>query len=210
MHRADGGGPTGNERLTATTGLLLVVLLAIEATTPLDLHSFLPVHIFLGLLLLVPVALKLASAGWRFARYYLGSTPYRLLGPPQVFLRLLAPLLVVSTVVLLGSGVAVLAVGHGGGLLLSVHAVSFAVWGGLVAVHTVAYLGRVVTVGTADWRRRAQAVSGGSLRRLAVAGALVAGVVVALATLSVQEAWLSARHHHRHHEHAVATAAPRG
>jgi len=40
--------------------------------------------------------LKLATTGWRFARYYLRSEPYRLLGPPRIVLRLLAPLLVAS------------------------------------------------------------------------------------------------------------------
>ena len=34
----------------------------------------------------------------------------------------------------------------------------------------------------------------------AAAGALGAGAVVALATLSVQGSWLSARHHHNRHD----------
>jgi hypothetical protein len=41
----------------------------VETLTTLSLRSYLPVHIFLGLLLLPPVALKLASTGWRFLRY---------------------------------------------------------------------------------------------------------------------------------------------
>ena len=55
-------GPLGNERLTSSTGLVLVVLLAVETLTTLALRTYLPVHIFLGLLLLPPVALKLAQA----------------------------------------------------------------------------------------------------------------------------------------------------
>lgn len=84
-------GPLGNERLTSTTGLVLLVLLAVETLTTLALRTYLPVHIFLGLLLLPPVALKLASTGWRFARYYTRNEAYRLEGPPRPLLRLLAP-----------------------------------------------------------------------------------------------------------------------
>jgi hypothetical protein len=61
-------GPDGNERLTATIALVLLALLAVETVTTLSLSSYLAVHIFLGLLLLAPVGLKLASVGWRFAR----------------------------------------------------------------------------------------------------------------------------------------------
>src|SRR5947209_4062316 len=148
-------GSTGNERLTTSVGLVLLVLLGIETLTTLALHSYLPEHIFLGLLLIPPVALKLASTGWRFFRYYTNSKPYRLTGPPRLVLRLVAPFLVVSTLTLFGSGVALIIFGHGGGPLLQLHAVSFAVWGVLVAIHIVAYLTRVLRVGLADWRRHA-------------------------------------------------------
>ena len=62
-------GPTANKRLTASTGLVLLVLLAVETLTTLALRTYLPVHIFLGLLLVPPVTLKLATTGWRFLRY---------------------------------------------------------------------------------------------------------------------------------------------
>ena len=208
FRRIRSGGPAGNERLTATVGLVLIGLLGAEAATAIDLHTFLSWHLFLGLLLLAPVALKLASTGWRFARYYLHSEPYRLLGPPQIVLRLLAPLLVAATLVLFGSGVTFLVVGHGGGTVLTVHVVSFVVFGVVVALHTLAYLGRVASDGTADWRLRRPSLAGAPLRRLAVGGALVAGVAVALATLSVQGSWLRGRHH-RHQEHDAVSAARR-
>src|SRR5207237_4861462 len=120
-------GPPGNARLTTSTGLVLVVLLAVETLTTLSLRSYLPVHIFLGLLLLPPVALKLASTGWRFVRYYIRNEAYRHEGPPRLLLRMLAPLLVASTLTLFGSGVALIVAGHGGGPLLTVHVVSFGV-----------------------------------------------------------------------------------
>ena len=49
------------------------------------------------MLLIPPVALKLASTGYRFWHYYRGSPAYVLRGPPHLLLRLLAPLVVVST-----------------------------------------------------------------------------------------------------------------
>jgi hypothetical protein len=201
---ARASGPHGNERLTTSLGLVLLVLLGIEALTTLALHAYLPVHIFLGLLLIPPVALKLASTGWRFLRYYTSSKPYRLAGPPRLLLRLLAPLLVASTLTLFGSGVALIIVGHGGGPLLQLHAVSFAVWGVLIAIHILAYLTRVLRVGPADWRRNATPIVDGSRsRRAALVGALVAGVVLALATYSAQQAWLNHRHEHHNGDGAA-------
>jgi hypothetical protein len=193
-------GPPGNERLTASVGLVLLVLLGIETLTTVALSSYLPEHIFLGLLLIPPVALKLASTGWRFVRYYTHSAPYRLAGPPRLLLRLIAPVLVVATLTLFASGVAIILVGHGGGPLLQIHAVSFAVWGVLIAIHILAYLTRVLREGVADWRGHAERVAGGRGRRAALLGALLAGVVLALATYSAQDSWLDQRHAHRHAE----------
>jgi len=154
--------------------------------------------------LLPVVALKLASTGWRFARYYTRNTEYRLKGPPRLLLRALAPLLVASTVVLFGTGVAFLVVGRGGGLLLTAHAASFVVWGVLVALHTLAYLRRIATDGLSVWRPRAFRLAGASLRRSVVLAALAGGVVVGVATYSVQRGWLAHRRHH--HQHPSASA----
>lgn len=201
-------GPAGNEQLTTSVGLVLLVLLGIETLTTLALHSYLSAHIFLGLLLIPPVALKLASTGWRFLRYYANSKRYRLEGPPRLLLRLLAPPLVVSTLTLFGSGIALIIVGHGGGPLLQLHAVSFAVWGVLVAFHVLAYLTRVVRVGLADWRGHAiPMVAGARSRRAALLGALLAGVVLALATYPAQQAWLNHRHEHPRGDHAAHAPA---
>ena len=51
----------------------LLVLLAIEGATIPWIRPLLSVHIFVGMLLLGPVALKLATTGYRFARYYTGG-----------------------------------------------------------------------------------------------------------------------------------------
>jgi hypothetical protein len=200
---ASAWGPPGNERLTSSIGLVLLVLLAVEALTTLSLHTYLQVHIFLGLLLLPPVALKLATTGWRFLRYYMGNKPYRLEGPPRLPLRLLAPFLVATTLSLFGSGVALIVVGHGGGPLLTIHVVSFVVWGVVLTLHVVAYLTRALRAGTADWNPRAdRVVAGARSRRIATVGAVLAGVVVGFATYPAQQTWL---HRHRQgHEHRQA------
>jgi hypothetical protein len=194
-------GPPGNERLTSATGLVLLLLLAVETLTTLALRSYLSVHLFLGLLLLPPIALKLASTGWRFARYYTHNEPYRLEGPPRPLLRMIAPFLVASTLSLFGTGVAMVIVGHGGGQLRTIHTLSFIAWGVLMAVHVLAYLARVLRDGPADWRRNAgHVVAGVRSRRAALVGALLAGVIVALATYPAQRTVLDHRHHDRHDE----------
>jgi hypothetical protein len=185
------GGTDGNERLTSTVGLALVVLLAAEAATTVSLSTYLPVHIFLGLVILPAISLKLASTGWRALRYYSGSSPYRSLGPPRLAMRLLAPLLVVATGLLFGSGVAFLITDDRGGLLVSIHAVSSGVWGALMIVHVVFHLRRASRDGLTDWRAATRSAEGANLRRCLLMGALAAGVVLALATYSVQTAWLS-------------------
>src|SRR6201999_1315867 len=84
----------------------------------LGLHSFLSAHVFVGLVLLPPVAVKLATTGWRFARYYTLNPAYREKGAPQILMRLLAPILVLATVALFGSGIA-MGVTHGEALRIA-------------------------------------------------------------------------------------------
>ena len=193
--------PDGNERLTSSTGLILLVLLAVETLTTLALRTYLNVHLFLGLLLLPPVALKLATTGWRFARYYTGSKPYVLEGPPRMLLRVLAPLLVASTLALFGTGVAMIVVGHRGGELRTLHTFSFVAWGVLIGVHVLAYFTRVLRDGTMDWRRNAvEVVAGVRSRRAMLVGTLLAGVLLASATLPAQRTVLRHGGHRHHHE----------
>ena len=88
------------------------------------------------------------------------------------------------------------------------HAVSFAAWGVLIAIHILAYLTRVLGVGVADWRRHAiPMVAGTRSRRAALLGALLAGVILALATYPAQQAWLNHRHEHHHDDGAERAPA---
>lgn len=188
--RSETGGADGNERLTAASGAVLFVLLAVEGVTILFLRPLFSVHVFVGMLLIPPVALKLGSTGWRFARYYAGRREYVQKGPPLLPLRLLAPLVVASTAALFGTGVALLAVGPGGGLVLGLHKASFVVWLGSTGIHVLAYLRRVPGLVRADWRREREPVGGSLARHGLVAGALVAGVILALTTLQYAHPWL--------------------
>jgi hypothetical protein len=177
----------GNAGLTSLVGSILLVLLAIEGATILQIRQLLSVHIFLGMLLLGPVTLKLASTGYRFVRYYGKAGDYVRLGPPAPLMRfLVAPVLVLSTLTLFASGVALLVVPQRGTLLL-LHKASFIVWFGAMAVHVLTYAlraGRNVLSDFADRRW-----SGWGFRVGLAAIAIAAGTVVALATYPLADPW---------------------
>ena len=180
----------GNERLTALAGAVLLVLIVAEVATILNLDNLMSVHIFVGMLLLGPVALKLASTGYRMVSYYAGSRAYRLKGPPLLPLRLIAPVLVASTVAVLASGVLLLAAGHKSGELLTVHKLSFIVFGVLLAVHFLAYVPRVLHSVRQDWSAaRRHAVPGAGMRAMLVAAAVGGGAALALALLPTIHAY---------------------
>jgi hypothetical protein len=196
------GGVDGNERLTAATAVALILLLAAEGVTILFLRPLFSAHVFIGMLLIPPVALKLGSTGWRFLRYYSGRREYVRRGPPLLPLRLLAPLVVASTVGVFATGVALLVVGPAGGIVLGLHKASFAVWLVTTGLHVLAHLRRIPGLVLADWRRRVvppeRAVRGTFLRQTLLAGTLVAGAILAIATIHYAQPWVHwvATHHH--------------
>ncbi len=137
------GGAEGNERLTAAAGAVLLVLFAAEGVTILSIHRLITLHFFLGMLLLGPVALKTGSVIYRFARYYAGSPGYRRQGPPVPLLRLLGPLVLVTSVGVLGTGVALAFARSAAGPWLFLHKAFFVVWFGVMTVHVLAYVWRL-------------------------------------------------------------------
>ncbi len=194
--RLTGGGTTGNERLTAATGAILIGLLAIIGVTILRVRPLLSVHLFVGMLLIPPVLLKMATTGYRFFRYYTSNPAYRQKGPPPVILRMIAPLLILTTAVVLGSGVALLFVGPSSrDTLLPIHKVSFFIWLAFTGVHVLGHLPGLPDVLRADYSRTAglsSDVTGRSGRMLALAGALVAGVILAIVVIPEFGPWLHA------------------
>ena len=154
-------------------------------------------HIFLGMLLIGPVALKLASTGYRFARYYTHGPEYVREGPPVPLMRfLVAPVLVFSTLTLFGTGVALLLVPHRGPVLM-LHKASFIVWFGATSIHVLVYALRSGQRLLAELRGDRPA--GGHLRLAAVFLALAGGAVLAFATYPLAHPWL--------HSHGFPSAA---
>src|SRR5437773_5385658 len=171
--RGRSGGSAGNEQLTAVVATVLIVLLAIEGATLLQLRSLLTVHAFVGMLLIPLIALKLASTGWRMLRYYRGADEYVRRGPPNLALRVVvSPVLVLSTVVLFGTGVALLALDQTEGTVVALHKATFLVWLGAAGVHVLAHVLRLPRL----LRQRAR---GAALRLALVAGTVVAGGLLA-------------------------------
>jgi hypothetical protein len=171
------GGSDGNEQLTAIVATLLLVLLAIEGATLLNLQSLLTVHAFVGMLLIPVVALKLASAGWRMLHYYLRGEEYVRRGPPHVAVRaLVAPMVVVSTVALLATGVALLALDQTHGTIVGLHKASFFVWLGAMSVHVLMRIFRLLPI-------LRQRLAGTALRLELVGASLAAGLVLGALTL---------------------------
>jgi hypothetical protein len=184
------GGPDGNEILTSAAAVVLVALLVAEGITIVHMRGLLSAHMFIGLVLIGPVLVKLGSTGYRMARYYAAARPYRAKGPPLLPLRLMAPVLAVSAVAVLASGVLLLADGHKSRTALTIHKLSFIVFGVVLAAHVLAYAPRVAHSVRADWSAaRRRAVPGADLRAMLVAAAVGGGVALALALLPTIHAY---------------------
>ena len=187
-------GVAANARLTGGAAAILLVLLALEGATIPFIGSLVGPHIFIGMLLLPPVALKLGSTGWRFARYYLRTPSYRLKGPPGPIMRLLAPGVVLTTLALFATGVALAIEGPGGGALKFWHKASFIAWVVLMTIHVLGHVLEVPALAIPDWRRaggREARLAGTGLRVVTLGGSLVLGLALALATISLIGPWLS-------------------
>jgi hypothetical protein len=197
--------PDGNARLTAAVGVLLLLPIAVElATIVLGVHTFMSWHVFVGVALIPPILLKLGSTGWRFVRYYTRGAGYVEHGPPQLAMRLLAPLFVVATVVLFTSGV-MMGLLHGPALEIArrLHGPSAAVWVVLLGIHVLVYLRRALTSGTRDIHRATRrSVQGAAWRSYALATALVCGFVIAAASVPAQHHWIDIPRHEEHNGHS--------
>jgi len=192
--RAD-AGVAANARLTAANAAVLLVLLAAEGITILRVRALLTPHVFIGVVLIPPVLLKMASTTWRFARYYRGAPAYRRKGPPPLPLRLLGPVVVILTVVLLASGVGLLLVSPSWlALLLKVHKASFVLWFGAMTIHVLGHLGEVFRLAPRDWLRRTRRdVTGAAPRQWLIAASLVVGCLFGFLLLSHVGHWLAVR-----------------
>jgi membrane protein DedA with SNARE-associated domain len=173
-----------NERITAAAAAALFVLIFVEGLTLLRIGSLMTMHVVVGLILVPPVLVKLASTGWRAFRYYTGHPDFVRKGPPAILLRFLAPFLVATTVVLFASGIALVVVHNPYGWLYVVHRYDFVLWFFILAVHVLAYVWQVPGVVRRDLSPqrvyRQTSPAGRMVRLWLVAGSVVAGVLLAV------------------------------
>ena len=180
--RSRTNGAEANARLTGSSAALLLVLLAAEGLTIPFIHGLLTPHVVIGMILVPPVLVKLSSTGYRFARYYTGKRAYVEKGPPPALLRLLAPFLVVLTLVLFASGIALM---YSSGQLRSnlqlLHKASFVLWFGAMTIHVLAHLRDTARLAPLDWYGKARReVSGTGLRQWLLLVSIAVGVLLGI------------------------------
>jgi hypothetical protein len=182
--------PRGNQRLTAMTGAVLLLLFIAECLTLLSLGNLLTLHVFLGMLLIGPVSLKICSTLWRFTRYYTRSAPYVRRGPPHLLQRVTGPFVILTTVAVLGSGVALVLTGPGNGPWHSIHRLSFLAWVVVILIHLASYLPKLPGMLSSRSADRARHVLAASVTRwLLLAGSLAGGLVLAFLTYHLSGSW---------------------
>jgi hypothetical protein len=182
---------------------VLLVLLALIGVTILRKSQLISVHLFVGLLLIGPLALKMGSTGYRFIRYYGGAPVYRRKGPPPLWLRLIAPVVVITTVLVFASGIVLLFDGPAHrGPWASIHKVSFIVWLAFAGLHVLGHLQEVPAALGAARRPSggpAELADGSTGRWIALAGVCALGGVLAVLLIPQFAAWTAAGafpHHH--------------
>ena len=186
-------GVEGNSRLTGTTAAVLFVLFAAEGLTVLRIRSLLTAHVFVGMLLVPPIVVKIGSTTWRFVRYYAGAPAYRRKGPPPPLLRLLGPVMIVLTVIMFASGIALL-LGPTSmrSSLLFIHKASFVLWLGATAVHVLGHLLDTARLAPQDWVARTRhQVQGANARQWLVASSVAVGLVLGVMVIPRVGPWLA-------------------
>lgn len=195
---AAGTGAEGNERLTAITGALLLVLFAVEGVTILQLGGLLYWHYFFGFLLVGPVCVKICATLYRFARYYTREPAYVRKGPPMIVLRVLGPFVVLTSCAVLLTGI-LLGFAKSETVLglpmLFLHKGFFIVWAGAMTIHVLAYLWRLPSLVASDvpgarrMRGAATVVGGSALRWSVTLAGLAGGLVFAMLAAHLSSAW---------------------
>jgi hypothetical protein len=182
-------GVAENERLTTVTGTLLLILFAAEGVTILSVHRLLTLHFFLGMLLAGPVALKIGTTCYRFARYYAGAPAYIRKGPPPVLLRLLGPVVVLTSCGVIGTGIALAFAGPGPSPWLLAHKALFVLWFGAMTVHVIAHVPALARMAPRASQRSAAAAGSAAVRWGLLGASLGGGLILAASTVHLAGAW---------------------
>jgi hypothetical protein len=169
------------------------VLLAAEGFTLLQLHALITPHVVIGMVLVPFVLLKLGTTGYRMFRYYAGPGPYRDRGAPPLLLRLLGPVVVLLTVLVFASGIALLLVPHSlRDTVFFVHKASFVLWFGAMTIHVLGHVLETSRLAPADLvARTRRQVRGAGARLWVQAGCLVAGILLAALMAPTVGPWLA-------------------
>lgn len=196
-HGGDAPGVRGNRHLTAEAGLILIPLLAVVYGTGALFGSMWRAHYFIGFLLTAPLLLKLASTGWRMARYYTRAPRYREAGPPAPLLRLTAPVLVAATVITMVTGVVMWARASQDQPWSSWHTDASVILLLLLGLHLAAYLPLAVREARRDAARwlRSRAGRAAWARAAALVVVIAAGGAAAGGTMGASK--FATRHFHR-------------
>jgi hypothetical protein len=131
--------------------------------------------------------------------YYAGNRRYRALGPPPFLLRIAAPFLVLTTVLLFVSGIELLLLGpQQSGIWKMVHVASFILWFCIMTVHVLAHSWKAGRYGLSDLLPnirfeilRQPRVGGVMTRRSLILGTLILGITLAVALLPLDHSWVS-------------------
>jgi hypothetical protein len=203
FQRMFGGGTNGNEQLTAVAGVILLVLFAVLGVSIVWIGQLLWLHLFLGVLLMGPVLLKLASTGYRFVRYYTSNPAYRRKGPPHPLMRVMGPLVILSTLGVFFTGLLLLIDGPGAsGTIRLLHKLTFFAWLGAIAIHVLWHLrelpAALVAVSRGEGGRRRD-LPGSRGRGLALVAAFAGGLVLALIFLPDIHTWTAGLAYHPYH-----------
>jgi Na+/proline symporter len=105
----------------------------------------------------------------------------------------LAPGVVLTTLAVFGTGVALLFAGPPSDTLKFAHKLSFIAWVALMVLHVLGHLLELPRLASADWRRRGPRearLAGAGLRVTALAVAITVGVALGFLALSAGKPWL--------------------
>ena len=200
------GGPAGNARLTAWTGLLLLGGFIAECVTLLSLHQMLTAHFLIGGVLVPMVLLKTGTTGWRIARYYLHAPAYRMAGPPPLLLRVLGPVVVLTGLAVLGTGLALIPLGNSSFTTiwtvagqridaLTLHKICFVLWLVATGLHVLARSIPAWQLATGGTRTRTH-TPGRGLRAAALIVVVAVSVGTGIVVSNLPTDWKSGRPEH--------------
>jgi hypothetical protein len=182
-------GVEANSRLTGMLGAVLLVALAVEGVSVLDVRGLLSWHVAVGLFVIPAIFVKLGTTSFRAFQYYRGAEAYRHKGPPHPILRIAGPFVALSTVSMFAFGIVTLAAGpRHREPWLTLHQGSFAVWFLATTVHV---LGHVIETWqlVRDEATNRPAIARRSVRVSVVLLSLAVGLVIGLLSLKWTGQW---------------------